>query len=242
MGEVIAFFGGDSQVGLTLLTASIAQGLKTKAKKCLVLFASLEVEEAYFPQEKAGNLGTLLRLSKVEKNEAEAVIEEGKDFDYIKGPSDLLKKQFFDPGLLDRLIDLVSNRYDFILIDAGHDVTLPLCAASLSAANRRYYVLTGSEKCINRYKASYSSVIEGLGLNTNRDKLIVNKENKKTSTYLTSEVCTLLGKEGFAVPFYEYPMRCEVDKDTAFSRDSLYQKAVLAIVNDILEIEPKKKK
>ena len=242
MAEIITFFGGDSQVGLTLLTQSIAQGLKSRAKKCLVIFASSEIDEGYLPTEKAGNLGTLLRLSKVEYSDVMPCIEKGSDFDYIKGPSDILKKQFFSAELLDDISKLLTREYDYILIDAGHDVTLPLCVGALMLANRRFYVLTGSEKCIARYKASSLSVIDGLGVDTEEDRLIINKENKKIATYLSGEMFNLLGKEGFSVPMYDNYLRCEVDKSTAFNRDNTYQKAILMITDEIMHLTPKGKR
>lgn len=242
MAEIITLFGGDSQVGLTLLTQSLAQGLKSKGKKVIIIFASSEIDEGYLPVEKAGNLGTLLRLSKLDFEDVLACIENAPEFDYINGPSDMLKKQFFSAELLEDVTKCLVNKYDYILIDAGHDVTLPLCASALMLANRRFYILVGSEKCLARFKASKLSVLEGLGLNSEEDRLIINKDNKKTATYLAPEVCDILGKEGFGVPQYDNPQRCEVDKSTAFSRDISYQKAVLSITDEIMHIAPKGKK
>ena len=242
MADIITFFGGDSQVGTTLLSGSVCQGLKQRGKKSVLILASSEIGEGYFTSEKKNNLGNLLRLSSLGSETVANCIASGPDFDIILGSDEPLKKQFFEPDLLEDICEILSKNYDFIVIDGGHDITLPLCVASLTAARRRYYVLTGSEKCRIRFEASFSSVIEGLGLDTKEDRIVLNKDSKKAAGYSAADLQNLFGKTCFAVPMYQNPERCESDHQSAYSKDSAYQRAVLTIADDILGETGKKKK
>jgi len=235
MSKLITFFGGDSQVGCTSIAASVAQAIKGKGYKVLLILASSEIEEEWFLNEPKADLGILLRSNKITREDLEKSVISAKEFDFIRGIKDPLKKQFFEPKLLSQIKTLTENEYDFIIIDGGHDITLPLCIESLAIANRRYYILTGNQKCLTRFKVSYVNVIEGLGLDLENDKLIINKEYRKGITYDADAIKNMFSKEGFSVPRYDNPETYEFDKTSPYSRaGSAFQKAIGNITADIL--------
>lgn len=225
MAKVITLFGGDSQVGTTLLAGALSQSLKQKGSTLLIM-ASSEISEGYFTDSRRNDLGYLLRLNSIKPSDIKNCIVNLPEFDMLLGISEPLKKQFFDAEMLPRIIELLSKDYEYIVLDGGHDVTLPLCVSALVSADLRLYILTGDEKCISRFRVSYSTVIEGLGLNLEEDRLIINKDSKKYSTYTLEEVENLLGLSGFAIPRYENAARYEFDRVSAYAKDLAYQKAV----------------
>jgi len=228
MAKVITLFGGDSQTGTTLLSGSLSQALKQKGST-LFIMASSEISEGYFTDTRRNDLGYLLRLKSIRPVDIKNCIVSLPEFDLILGISDPLKKQFFDGEMLSKLIELLGKDYEYIVIDGGHDITLPLCVSSLVSADLRLYILTGTEKCISRFRVSYGTVIEGLGLNLENDRIVVNKESKRNSTYTLDEAVNLLGLNGFSVPIYDNPHRYELDRTSAYLKDAAYQKAVNVI-------------
>lgn len=235
MSKLITFFGGDSQVGTTSIAASAAQALKGRGSKVLLILASSEIEEEWFSNEPKADLGILLRSNKVTRDDLDKSIIEAKEFDFIRGIKDPLKKQFFEPKMLSQIKTLKENEYDYILIDGGHDITLPLCIEALSLADKRYYILTGNQKCLTRFKVSLVNVIEGLGIDLDSDKLIINKESRKGITYDADAIKNMFSKEGFSVPKYDNPETYEFDKTCPYGKaGSAYQKAIGMIVTDII--------
>lgn len=242
MAEIITLFGGDAGTGTTLLTGALAEALKGKNKKVLVILASSNIPEGYFTDEEKNNLGNLLRFSRLKKEDIKNCTVNTANFDLILGPSDILKKQFFDPKMLSEITGLISKDYDYILLDGGFDVTLPLSVSSLIAADRRLYVLTGSEKCKIRFTSSLSNVIYALGLDMAGDMIVLNKDSRRGSSYTAADIKNIFSLETIPVPMYPNPEVCESAKQSAYSRDSGYQKAVNLIADEILGYGGRKKR
>lgn len=235
MAQTITFFGGDSQVGATSIAASVAQHLNSKGKRVLLILASSEIEEGWYSDEPKADFGVLLRLNKITREDIDRSIIQAKEFDFIHGIKDPLKKQFFEPKTLGKIKSIVENTYEYIIIDGGHDITLPLCVEALFIADKRYYVVTGNQKCLTRFRVSYETVIEGLGVDLDNDMLVINKESKKTISYDSAAIKNMFGKEGISVPLYDNPAAFELDKTCPYSRaGSSFQKAIGLIADDII--------
>ncbi|MBR0140370.1 MAG: hypothetical protein IJM17_08820 [Firmicutes bacterium] len=232
MSSLICFFGGDSQTGTTLLSEAVCLSLSAKGKKVLFIMASGEQSEGYLPQPPA-DLGTLLRISRLIKEDVKNCIASGRDFDYIAGSRDLLKKQFYDPALIGRIKAFVSKDYDYIVCDGGHDASLPLPVSCLAAADRRYYVLSGGVKCVTRFSETWQAVIRGLGLDISGDRLVLNKADAGLSGYGLSDLASAFSLEGFSVPRYENERLYEFSGSCAYGKVPSYSAAVDLIADDI---------
>ena len=231
MAKVIAFFGGDSQTGTTSVAASVCEALSQKGFKVLFILASCEGADEQFPSKQA-DLGTLLRISRVIREDIESCTVKGKSFDFIPGPSDLLKKQFFEPALISRIAALCGGSYDFIICDAGRDVTLPLPVSCLAAADRRFYVLTGNAKCVSRFSETLS-VLRGLRLDETRDMLILNKALAAPSLYTLGDLAKTFGMKGLSLVRFENPELYEFNRAPVFGRDAGFTRGIGFIADEI---------
>jgi len=236
MAKTITFFGGDSQVGTTFLAASVAQSLTLRKKKTILVLASTEVNENNFVSSPGGSLENLLRLNKLTKEDVASAITKTEYFDMIDGSIDTLAKQFYPVDIMGSLLPFLKREYEYIIIDGGHDATLPVPVSSLQFADQRYYVLTGNQKCITRFQSVYRNILKGLDLNEEGDKIVVNKDNPKVQAkYELEDIQKLTVKlPGITVPEYDNPYMCEFDRTAAYTRSPAYRNAVDHIAEDIL--------
>ena len=238
MAKTITFFGGDSQVGTTLIAASVAQSLTARKKKTVLVLASTEVNENNFISSSGGSLENLLRQNRIGKEDIASAITKTDIFDMINGGADVLSKQFYPVDIMGSLFPLLKREYEYIILDGGHDATLPVPISALQFADRRYYVLTGNQKCITRFLSVYRNILKGLDLDEDGDKLVVNKDNPRVQTkYALEEIQKMtVNLPGIIVPEYDNPYLCEFDKTTAYLRSPAYKNAVDLIAEDILNM------
>lgn len=239
MAKIITFFGGDSQVGTTLLAASVVQSLTSRKKKTILILGSTEVNEDIFRSSAGTNLDSLLRQTKYSKEDVASCICKTELFDMIDGSSDTLSKQFYPVDIMKNITPILAREYEYIIIDGGHDATLPVPTSALITADRRYYVLTGNQKCITRFSKIYTDIIKGLDLNEEGDKLVVNKDNPRTQAkYALEDIQNMtINIPGITVPEYDNPFLCEFDRTTAYLRSPAYKKAVDLIAEDITTVK-----
>ena len=231
MAKVITFFGGDSQTGTTTVAASVCEALSQKGFRVLLILASCEGADEQFPSKQA-DLGTLLRISRVIREDVEGCTVKGKSFDYIPGPADLLKKQFFEPSLISRIASLCAPTFDFIICDGGRDVTLPLPVSCLTAADRRFYVLTGNAKCVSRFSSTLST-LRGLRLDESSDAVILNKMQTAPSFYTLSDLTKTFGMQGLSLVRFENPELYEFNRASVFGRDPGFSRGIGFIADEI---------
>ena len=232
MAKLISFFGGDSQTGTTTLSIAAAQSLSLKGKKVLLILASCEIDEGYFEEAKT-DIGGLLRLSKITKEDVSSCITGLKNYDLIAGSKDMTVKQFFEPSLIKTVRQAVDRNYDFIIVDAGHDATLALPVSALLEADRRYYVLTGNAKCAARFAAVNQVIIKGLLLDESGDRLILSKAKNSGSDYALADLISSFDMEGFEIPYFEQAGFFEFQKKSAYGEVTAFTRAVDAVAQDI---------
>ncbi len=234
MAKLICFFGGDSQTGTTLLSEAVSMSLAERGRRVLLILASGEQDEGYLPRPSAG-LDTLLRISRLIREDVKNCVAQAKGFDYIAGSSDMLKKQFFDPELIRAVRGFADRDYDFIICDGGHDATLPLPISCLTAAERRFYVLTGGVKCVTRFGETFRTVIRALGLDMAGDAIVLNMARSLPSCYSLSDLSSAFGLPGFSVPWHENGQIYEFSGSCAYKKEASYTAAVDLIASAIEE-------
>ncbi|MBQ6260940.1 MAG: hypothetical protein IJK59_06795 [Firmicutes bacterium] len=238
MTAMICFFGGDSQTGTTLLAEAVTMSLAAKGAKALLILASGEQDEGFFPGTSAG-LGSLLRLQRPAKDDVKACIVRSPGLDYIPGRTDMFKKQFHDPDLIGMIRPLVERDYDVIICDGGHDATTPLPISCLTASDRRFYVLTPGPKCAARFSETWQIVIKALGLDLDEDRIVLNRASSSLSGYSLSDLTSAFGLQGFSVPEYPDSLACEFSGSCPYGKDGPYTRAADLIASDILKFAEK---
>ena len=235
MSKSIAFFGADSGVGTTMTAASIAAALKARKNKVLLLLTSSEIDENWFMPSASSDLGVLLRRTKLDKNDLANAITKTDSFDFIRGSRDPLKKQFYDIKMMPSIMSLLSNDYDYIIIDAGSDVSLPLSCSALMYSDRRFYVFDGGAKSTGRFLISKEMVIDGLGLDMTNDKLILNKESRRVGgRYDLDTTRSKIGMDGFSLPAYDNSYAYEMEGEIPYPKaGSSYAKSINLIADEI---------
>ncbi len=233
MNNIITFFGGDSQVGTSMISQSVGEILVKNNSKVLLILASCQYGNDYIKE----NIELSLDDIKFDNNAASMVREVEKivygynNLDIMQGSNNLIAMRYYGEIELQKIIESVRNKYDFLLIDGGHNVQFGLTMASLKLSSMKYFVITQHEKSMRRFIYVRDTILNPLDY---KGEIVINKYVNNVGFYNKSEISKIVGKDiNHVIPYIEYGHSAEQEKNTLLKHPKFYD-AVSTIVNDIL--------
>ena len=236
MREVITFFGAEPKVGTTMVAQSVAEELLNAGYKTLLIFASSELYDAYLNTESnETSIDDLRELERLEPKDISRVIKTVSGLDYIKGVVKPFKIRYFNPNILPELIEVVRNKYDYIVIDGGSNYQYPLPISALLAADRRFFVVTQNPKAVLKLNNLMETLLASpvFKKKKTKDELIVNK-HAKDGVYSTDNIQKLLNLNASVVSNVPGSASCEATKQTLNKINKTYRANISDITKKIL--------
>lgn len=241
MKKIIGFFGGDSQVGTTMISQSIAECLKTCGKQVLLIKGSGKYGEEFMNGDGRYSLDDIkanIISGKVSYEDMEQVIIESKGLFVISSVRNPFTSKYYPENTYEVMLASVADEFDYIVIDAGNDANLGLMISALNVSDSRYFVTTQQSKAIHRLIQMKKNITQPLGLDGH---LIINKYMKDPALFLKRDIESLCEIQNASlVPYLEYGWQMEMEGRTLMHFHK-FAKSIEQIVEDFEET-PKKEK
>ncbi|MGC2872256.1 hypothetical protein ACDL92_03010 [Ihubacter sp. mB4P-1] len=239
MKKVIGFFGGDSQVGTTMIAQAVGECLVQRGRRVLLVCGSGKFGGEFLHLSGNHSLDDLkagVISGRVNREDLLQTVEESKGMWVLPAVKNTLTAKYFPENTFQILLDPLEEQFEYIVVDGGHDANLGLTISALNLCRHRFFVITQQNKAIQRYLQLQKNVLAPLGL---RGELIINKYQKDPSLFRRSEILTLCQAENsYCIPYVEYGWQAEMEGRT-LSRFHKFEKAVARVVECF---EPKEEK
>lgn len=249
--RTITFFGGDAKVGTTMLAQCAAEVLSQRGEKVLLIFASSEMYDSYIPDAEGSGLGLDYIIGFTPKyDDISRITNNNGLFSYIKGASKIAQVKKFSPYCLPEIKDVAMDTYDYILIDGGHNYQYPLPCSALLAGDRRYYIMEGCNRSLDRLADTMENIVSAMANKNNEklkvhienqsgDKIILNKFDKAKTALPSDAVEAKFKKTVMTVPLAANGYAAEANNKTLYMAPGVtkaFQAAINAIADDIEEL------
>ncbi len=235
MTEVISFFGGDSQVGTTMISQAVAQKLTKTGKSVLLIQCSGKSAEGFFSPELIKGLDSIkadILTGQINIEEINQVIEIRKGLKVIGTVKNSYGAKYFPANTLEIILKEIRDDYEYIVLDGGSCIDLGLGISSLNVADKRYYLVTQQRKSLERFCFMQMKFLIPLNLD---GKIIINKFLKEPSFYKKREIEALCKVDNsICIPYMEYGWQAEIEGNTLM-RFSKFEKYIEKIEKEILE-------
>ncbi len=229
MENVIGFFGGDSQVGTTMIAQSVAECLSRKNKRVLLVCGSGKLGDGFMSLSGKHSLDDLkasVISGRIGEEDLMQNVEEFRGLWVLPAVKNPLTAKYFPENTYQILLAAVNEQFDYVLIDGGDDVNLGLTVSAMNSCRERFFVITQQNKALQRYAQLRKDVLVPLGLS---GELIINKFQRDPSLFRMQEILGLCEAESaFRVPYVEYGWQAEMEGRT-LCRFHRFQKAVEVI-------------
>lgn len=233
MAKVITFFGGEPKVGTTMTAQCFAEELAKKNANVLMLFASSNIFDDFIKNEEGSmSIDDLLDIEEITKKDIEKVMRKTSDFWYIKGITHPFWAKYFPVDILQKMCDLLDADFDYIIIDGGSNYQMPLPVSALLASNKRYYVISAKERCVERCKSFINLIVKNpaIGMH-NEDEIILNRYYKNAGSYKPENIKELFNLPVNTIPKVQTAAICEVTKETI--KDKSFRSAIRTLVETV---------
>ncbi len=234
MKKIIGFFGGDSQVGTTMLAQSLAEVLQQRGKKVLYLMGSGKFGDEFLPlsgRHSLDDLKAAVRSGKVTAEDVYQNIEEVRGISVLPAVRNPLSASYFTERTYEILLAEVQGDFEYAVIDGGSDANLGITISALNIADYRFFVTTQQSKSIKRLAMLQKNIVQPLQCTGD---LIINKYQKDPALFLKKEILSLCEMEtAFIVPYVEYGWQAEMESKSLL-RYGKFSKGISAIA-DVFE-------
>ena len=246
--RTITFFGGDAKVGTTMLSQCAAEVLAQRGAKVLLVFASSEMHDSFISDTEGTGLGLDFIIGfRPKLEDIERITNNNGLINYIKGASKMAQVKQFSPYCLSEIKEVISDIYDYILIDGGHNYQYPLPCSALLAGERRYYVMEGCNRSLDRLSDTLDNIVSAMASKNNTkikvhiedqtdDKIILNKYDKAKAAVTAEVVKGKFKKKVLTVPLAQNGYAAETNNKTLYMAPGVtktFQAAINAIADDI---------
>lgn len=155
--NIVVFFGADTKVGTTMIAQTVAEILAKKTGKKIFLGFMDGVPGAdYFKGSFPGNIDEIkLKLLNKVLNISD-IQTECKDFGnlfVLEGVKNFLYRREYEMSDVESFLNIVSDNFDAVILDAGCNIELALCLGSLAATKNRYLITTPQKKSLESFKS-----------------------------------------------------------------------------------------
>lgn len=236
-GNVYVFFGTDSKVGTTMLTTSVAELLATNSKVLMINANKkngLDYIGATIDYTGIDELQNKLSSNVLEYEDVSNAIFEVDNIHILAGVKHLERSRHFAVEDINTILELVCDKYDLVIVDAGNDYEYnALAIGALKSTDNTVLVTTQQETSRNEMERVLSI---SRRLDIQFKHLLVNKEQPKGMGVIEvdaikslSNIDNLLG----TVPFSPYSWQSEADYTTLIHNDKDYKEKLYEISNEI---------
>jgi septum formation inhibitor-activating ATPase MinD len=215
--NIVVFYGADAKVGTTQIAQSVAERVSDKTNlKVFLGFLNGEPTTNYIETENSYNLDTI-KVKLVNQilsiNEILDICTKKNNLYILQGTESILERRHYHPVHIEYLLELVSNEFDLIIIDAGSNIELGMTIASLNSTPYKYLVTTQQESILVNYNRVYEQVLSRLDI---KDFLvIVNKYIDEPMLHTSYQVAQLYkGTLASTLPHLNWGWQSEKDKKT----------------------------
>ncbi len=233
MKHVIGFFGGDSQVGTTMIAQSLAEFLADQGCKVLLILGSGNYGDAYLrnnPGHSIDDLKAGIRSGKVDTEELMQSLQQKKNLWVLPGVRNPLTAKYFPENTYDVLLKNGKSCFDYAIIDGGCDYQLGITISALNYCDSRYFVITQQAKSLARYGLYQRQIFQPLGI---EGKMIINKYVRDPALFLKADVLKFCAKDdALQIPYTEYGWQAEMEGTTLLQYHNFY-KAIERLAGDI---------
>lgn len=241
MKKIIGFFGGDSQVGTTMIAQSMAECLKGCGRQVLMIKGSGKYGEEFMNGDGRYSLDDIkanIISGKVTYEDIEQVMEEYKGISVIPSVRNPLTSKYYPENTYEVMLASVTDDFDYVVIDGGENANLGLMISALNISDCRYFITTQQSKSVHRMLQMKHNVTEPLGLD---GQLIINKYIRDPALFMRRDIETLYETQGAAVvPYLEYGWQMEME-GRSLMHFHKFAKAIEAIASQFETIDKKEK-
>ncbi|MEK3911131.1 hypothetical protein [Paenibacillus sp. FSL H7-0331] len=227
--KVVAFFGAAGDVGTSMVSQSVAEILAQNTEYKIGLYILndsmgpyyvklREDEDISIDEIKAELWSNVLSPEKL----LQTCVQRNNLY-ILQAPRYLPDMRHFHPEHVEQLLELGSNVFDIIIIDAGASYNLGLTIGVLRSATHKYLVTTQQEKPRLKFEQVQSQIFKSLQLKTTDFMIIINKFLKDTSMYDGKQMADLYKMTLAATPPHLEFMgwQAEVDRKTLLHFNSI---------------------
>ena len=241
MKKVVGFFGGDAQVGTSMIAQSFAEMLASRGKKVLLVLGSGKYGDTAFltgSEHSLDDVKAAIRSGNIEREELLQNLEKKKGVWVIPGVRNPFLTKYFPENSCQVLLEPVKDDFDYAVIDGGCDYHLGLVISALNVSDCRFYITTQQAKSIARFGFCQKQIFRPLNL---PGHLVVNKYMKDPALFLKADVLKFCeAADGGVIPYIEYGWQAEMEGSTLLQYRPFY-KAIEKLLH-IVEPEGKKER
>lgn len=234
MGKIVTFFGGDSQVGVTMIAQSVSEVIGKANKSVLLILANSTFGNDFIKDNiefSIDDIKTHINSNSLTEEDIENITVIYNGISILPGIKNIINLKFYGDDDLQQIVNLMRHRYDVIIIDGGCNVQYGLNISSLKYAESRYYIISQREKSIRRFNNVNEKILKPLGY---KGKIIINSYLGNVGTYGKKEIEEILDeKVWFTVPAVDYGWMSEENKTTLL-KNNKFADAINFIVKDII--------
>lgn len=174
--NIVVFFGADTKVGTTMISQTVAEILAKKTgNKIFLGFMDGMPGTDYFKGSFQSSIDEIkLKLLNGVLNISDIQIE-CKVFDnlfVLQGVKNFLYRREYEMTDVECFLNILSENFDAVVLDAGCNIELALCLGSLVSTKNRYLITTPQKKSLVSFK-SINEILDKLLLDS--FSLIINK-------------------------------------------------------------------
>lgn len=212
MKKTIGFFGGDSQVGTTMLAQSAAELLKAREQKVLLILGSGKYGEEFLnlgTRHSIDDLKAAVRSGKVSFEDLTQAMEETRGLWVLPAVRNPLNAKYFPENTYEVMLASIGEDFDYIVIDGGDNANLGLTISALNASDERFLIITQQSKSIQRFRILKKNILDPLNLS---GRLVINKYLKDPALLMKKDILSLCQmEEALTIPYIEYGWQAEME-------------------------------
>lgn len=243
--KITVFFGSDKKVGTTFLSLRFALALAEKEKEKKIIFIGANQGSAVcYVKEANDTMDKLVPLIENDIFSVESLVRYSKpenEIFYIEESKDMILSATYKPGVLKRLVKKLGDDFDYVVIDAGENLSNGLTIAGISMKDTVIYaVLSQKESALKGFEER-RKIISRIGIKPK--KYIVNmydREDPYDMQYISKRIN--LGDEAiYKVPFVKDMQECERENNVFAVKSRNLDNSINLIVTGYLESLEEKK-
>jgi Flp pilus assembly CpaE family ATPase len=182
MKPIVVFAGVDGKVGTTMIAQSVAEWITENLEDRRVLLLSLHGRPGTnYVDKKTPSLDDIripLENNLLNKKDLIAASKRSKRLCQIGGVASLLDRRRFSVEVASRLLRLLEEDFELILIDAGNELDDGLTIGALQNASCFFCIVAQQESCLNQFTV-LADIYKQLEVDVSR--FIVNQYDPKDS-------------------------------------------------------------
>jgi len=233
MCNIISFFGGDTQVGTTMVSQSVATCLSKNKKKVLLMLCSGNYGDDYLNFSADHSLDDIkvnLSSNNICKEDVDGILINQGDIKVLPGVKDITRVKYYKEDDVGKITSVIKGDYDYIIIDAGSNVNYGINISSLLESDKVYFIVTQQEKSIRRFINTYYKVLYPLNI---MGKVINNKYKEEYGNNSLLELEEVIGRGDFININYTSDSWIAEIKHSTLLNDGKYKSGIMEIIGDI---------